>query len=98
MQYIKKPIKIEAHKLEIENKDKILEWSTIENPIVIVTKDVQVNNFYGVKTEIKYAEIKTLEGIMKANKGDWIIKGIKGEVYPCKSDIFEMTYELVSLG
>ena len=40
-------------------------------------------------------EIETLEGVMKAYKGDWIIKGIKGEPYPCKPDIFEMTYEKV---
>lgn len=40
-------------------------------------------------------EIETLEGVMKANKGDWIIRGVKGELYPCKSDIFEMTYEKV---
>lgn len=39
--------------------------------------------------------IKTLEGLMLANYGDYIIKGIKGEFYPCKPDIFEMTYELV---
>ena len=32
---------------------------------------------------------------MKANKGDWIIKGVKGELYPCKPDVFEMTYEKV---
>ena len=38
--------------------------------------------------------IHTLEGIMVANKGDWIIKGVKGEFYPCKPDIFEATYEL----
>ena len=38
-------------------------------------------------------EIETLEGTMKANKGDWIIKGVKGELYPCKPDVFEMTYE-----
>ena len=37
--------------------------------------------------------IRTLEGDMKADVGDWIIKGIKGEVYPCKPDIFEDTYE-----
>ena len=37
--------------------------------------------------------IPTLEGDMRANMGDWIIKGIKGEVYPCKPDIFEATYE-----
>ncbi len=38
-------------------------------------------------------EIPTLEGVMKASPGDWIIKGIKGEFYPCKPDIFDATYE-----
>lgn len=38
-------------------------------------------------------EIKTLEGVMKANKGDYIIKGVQGELYPCKPDIFYETYE-----
>ncbi|MCK9370858.1 hypothetical protein M0R04_13190 [Candidatus Dojkabacteria bacterium] len=37
--------------------------------------------------------INTLEGKMTAQKGDWIIKGVKGEFYPCKPDIFEATYE-----
>ena len=41
-------------------------------------------------------EIETLEGTMKADKGDWIIKGVKGELYPCKPDVFEMTYEKVT--
>jgi hypothetical protein len=40
-------------------------------------------------------KIQTLEGIMLADEGDWIIKGIKGEVYPCKPDIFDATYEPV---
>jgi hypothetical protein len=40
--------------------------------------------------------IETLEGNMKANPGDWIITGVNGERYPCKPDIFEKTYELVS--
>lgn len=39
--------------------------------------------------------IKTLEGDMRANKDDWIIKGVNGELYPCKPDIFEKTYEPV---
>lgn len=39
--------------------------------------------------------IETLEGKMKANKGDYIIKGIKGELYPCKADIFYKTYDKV---
>lgn len=41
--------------------------------------------------------IKTLEGQHKASLGDYIIKGVKGEIYPCKPDIFEMTYEEVQL-
>lgn len=40
--------------------------------------------------------IDTLEGEMRANPGDWIIRGVKGELYPCKPDIFEATYEAVS--
>jgi hypothetical protein len=39
--------------------------------------------------------IDTLEGKMIANLGDWIIKGVQGEFYPCKPDIFEQTYEAV---
>jgi hypothetical protein len=37
--------------------------------------------------------IGTLEGTMRADPGDWIIQGVKGEIYPCKPDIFEATYE-----
>jgi hypothetical protein len=44
----------------------------------------------------EYVQIKTLEGIMIGVVGDWIIKGVKGEFYPCKPDIFEATYDLVS--
>ena len=42
--------------------------------------------------------ISTLEGEMTVSIGDWIIKGIKGEIYPCKPDIFEATYEPVKEG
>ena len=37
--------------------------------------------------------ITTLEGVQNANPGDWIIRGVKGELYPCKPEIFEVTYE-----
>jgi hypothetical protein len=40
--------------------------------------------------------IKTLEGEMRAEPGDWIIRGVKGEIYPCKPDIFAATYEEVA--
>lgn len=43
-------------------------------------------------------DIKTLEGTMRADVGDWIIQGVKGELYPCKPDIFAATYEPVTVG
>lgn len=43
----------------------------------------------------RYVEIGTLEGLMVASIGDWIIRGVKGECYPCKADIFAATYEAV---
>ena len=42
--------------------------------------------------------VYTLEGTMQARIGDWIIKGVKGEIYPCKPDIFRATYEQVTDG
>lgn len=44
---------------------------------------------------LNYPNIKTLEGIMEVTPGDYIIKGVQGEFYPCKPDIFEQTYEKV---
>lgn len=43
-----------------------------------------------------YLKIRTLEGTMRADEGDWIIRGVQGEFYPCKPDIFAATYEQVS--
>lgn len=47
------------------------------------------------QTEVE-CHISTLEGVMKASPGDWIITGVLGEKYPCKPDIFEKTYEEVA--
>ncbi len=49
----------------------------------------------GVDPESGGFTINTLEGTMLASPGDWVIKGVKGEFYPCKPDIFEATYEPV---
>ena len=46
----------------------------------------------------EYAIIETLEGDMRADIGDWIIKGVEGELYPCKNSIFKQTYEKVDSG
>ena len=48
-----------------------------------------------VKNDDMIFKIKTLEGTMKAVPGDWIIREVNGEHYPCKPDIFEKTYEVV---
>jgi len=81
-QYRKKPIVIEAIKLKFskDSQDEIIQWSN---------NTIQKGLDGGLK-------IPTLEGIMIANTGDYIIKGVKGEFYPCKPDIFEMNYELVN--
>ena len=47
------------------------------------------------RNRYNWLDINTLEGVMKAMPGDWIIKGVKGEFYPCKPDVFEATYEPV---
>lgn len=51
-----------------------------------------------ISGRVRYTEegtmlISTLEGVMEASPGDWIIRGVKGELYPCKPDIFALTYE-----
>ena len=51
--------------------------------------------YSGTEEDPQEFGIQTLEGRMKANPGDWIIKGIKGEFYPCKPEIFTATYDNV---
>ena len=56
----------------------------------------EISQTLGVLSVINYGKsflIHTLEGNMKVNPGDWVIKGIKGEFYPCKDEIFKLTYE-----
>lgn len=56
----------------------------------------EIKEFVGDSMIYKtYIEIKTLEGVYMCSKGDYIIKGVQGEFYPCKPDIFEQTYEQV---
>lgn len=60
----------------------------MEKPKKFIKKPIVVEAFQ-VFTEQK---IETLEGTMTASPGDWIVKGVKGEIYPVKPDIFEETY------
>lgn len=87
MKYRKKPIVIEAHQLTRMMSDWIVDWIGDEN-----IADYNLGEF---AEDQCFIEIKTLEGVMTAREDDYIIKGIKGEFYPCKPDIFEATYEKV---
>ena len=97
MKYKKKPIVIEAVQLQLNN---ILEVERfIENKEIIVgSSNMCQDKFEDYKNLVvkEGRKIKTLEGEVVASVGDYIIKGIQGEVYPCKPDIFKATYEKVS--
>ena len=89
-QYRKKPIVIEAFKYGIDDKPNWFNDKVTTNEIVTYVG-------YDLRSQEEfYCEIKTLEGVMRGDCGDYIIKGVKGEIYPCKADIFEMTYELIN--
>lgn len=83
--YVKKPVVVEAVKLDIPNNDK---------EVLAFIGAFDENGSAVVDFEKKTMAIPTLEGVMTAQNGDYIIKGVKGEVYPCKADIFESTYSL----
>ena len=92
--YRKKPVVIEA-----------MRWDGTEASLAVALNwidfDSLPNDGVHTKVGVGYApalgtlDIPTLEGMMTASPGDWIIKGVAGEFYPCKPDIFEATYEPV---
>ncbi len=82
MKYRKKPVVIEA-----------IQYDGTEDSVV---KILGLGGQRSIRCEAGDLFIDTLEGKMRANKGDFIIKGVSGEYYPCKPDIFEMTYEKVN--
>ena len=89
--YKRKPTVVEAIQWDGNNLEEIekfvgkhLDWWRFENP------DKNVLN-----SSNNILKIETLEGDHMASIGDYIIKGVKGEFYPCKPDIFEKTYEIV---
>jgi len=85
--YRKKPIEIEAWHFTRKNIDYVRTLCESSN------RKINFVSQYG--GDVIYLEIETLEGVMRADEGDFIIKGVKGEYYPCKPDVFEMTYEKV---
>ena len=84
MKYKTKPCEIEAEQFTKENKDRAFNFITCNHYPDFDEKGEPI------------MRIQTLEGVMTARLGDFIIKGLKGEFYPCKPDIFNMKYEAVN--
>jgi hypothetical protein len=82
--YRKKPVVVEA-----------IQFIDVFSDVFVFVSEKDHFEFpvYVTDSGDKVLRIKTLEGEMAANKGDWIIRGVNGEFYPCKPDIFQKTYE-----
>lgn len=92
MKYKTKPVEIEAIRwtgLNLEEIKAFVGESLIYNIIDTAWK-------VGKGRPHVLVKIKTLEGDMTASEGDYIIKGLRGEFYPCKPDVFEKKYELIN--
>jgi hypothetical protein len=89
MKFRKKPLVIDAMQWTGENLLEVIRFTGL-NPSASHFKWDE----YAELVRNDGLKIFTLEGKMSAGVGDWIIKGVKGEFYPCKEDIFNMTYEL----
>ena len=90
MKYRKRPVVIDAFKL---GTDIFPDWFSDKVTDRTVTLHGTSHGFYDGHDV--NADVKTLEGVMHANYGDYVIRGIAGELYPCKPDIFVATYEPV---
>lgn len=88
MMYRKKPVVIEALRFTRRN------WEDIKTFTNGKAKDFMIEKRIN---GLAFCKIETLEGDMIASEHDFIIKGVQGEFYPCKPDIFEQTYESVNL-
>lgn len=86
--YRKKPVEIQAMELTKENREEVAAWcgGHFEPDVVYRMAGIIPDGSL---------DIPTLEGVMAAKVGDFVIRGVKGEFYPCKPDIFAATYEEV---
>jgi hypothetical protein len=89
-EYRKKPVVIEAIRVNDALAAAALDWPALTD---WMAASYEAGDLVFAPDGI---HIRTLEGAMHAARGDWIIRGVKGELYPCKPDIFEATYEDVS--
>lgn len=88
-EYRKKPVVVEAVPCREIVRMSRLDWEALPDWVVAAYDNGDIIFLHDGVT------IQTLEGRMEARLGDWIIRGVKGEIYPCKPDIFDATYEEV---
>ena len=89
----KKPVVVEAFQLSDDPEMIAPKWFTQ----AVVDKVIRIDrSIVDGHTRVYGCTINTLEGRMRAKLGDYIIKGVNGELYPCKQDIFHATYEAVT--
>ena len=94
MKYRKKPIVIEAFQMTEERRKDNRDWPEWLNKAWQM--DIEEEGAVGINpndASCYFLVVNTLEGIVRIDWNDWIIKGVKGEVYPCKPDVFTMTYD-----
>lgn len=93
--YRQKPVVVEAFHAKDHLCGNIFAWPQWLKDARTAPKGTQGSMQTGGEDPNAHLEIVTLGGTLKISKGDWIIQGIKGELYPCKPDIFAATYEKV---
>ena len=92
MKYQKKAVVIDAIQVKANNFDRICDFMGC-TPEQVMNPLFDIDEFGDSRDPYLGVIIETLEGKMQANIGDMIIKGVKGEFYPCKPDIFKATYD-----
>ena len=92
MKYIKKAVVIDAIQVKANNFDRICDFMGC-TPEQVLNPMSDIDEFGDSRDPYLGVIIETMEGKMQANIGDMIIKGVKGEFYPCKPDIFKATYD-----
>lgn len=78
----KKPVEVEAMQFTGDNYEEVISWADSD--------DVYRRTF-----ESDRIEVVTHHGLAQAEKGDWVVKGVDGEFYPCRPDVFEKTYHRI---
>jgi hypothetical protein len=85
----------ESRVMKFRKKPVIIEAECYDGTNESVERIMNMGGTREIRNRPEGLYIITLEGTMKANIGDWVIRGVKGELYPCKPDIFNATYEPV---